>query len=78
MYEPDRWVTELTGWMGDRFEPSAGSLPMPWKETCHMDERIQFIAGVLAGEDEMTGLCREFGITRKTATSGSGGIVVRQ
>ena len=24
MYEPDRVVTELTGWIGDRFEPPAG------------------------------------------------------
>ena len=28
---------------------------MPWKATCHMDERMQFIARVLAGKDEMTG-----------------------
>ena len=31
-----------------------------------MDERMQFIARVLAGEDEMTALCREYGISRKT------------
>src|SRR6266851_5857596 len=39
---------------------------MPWKETCQMDERTQFIARVLAGEDAMTTLCREYGISRKT------------
>ena len=39
---------------------------MPWRETCQMDERTQFIARVLAGEDEMTTLCREYGISRKT------------
>ena len=39
---------------------------MPWKETCQMHERMQFIARVLAGEDEMTVLCREYGISRKT------------
>jgi putative transposase len=39
---------------------------MPWKETCQMDERMQFIARVLAGEDAMTVLCRECGISRKT------------
>jgi hypothetical protein len=33
---------------------------MPWKETCQMDERTQFIARVLAGEDAMTTLCREY------------------
>ena len=39
---------------------------MPWKETCQMDERLQFIARVLAGEDEMTVLCGEYGVSRKT------------
>src|SRR5262249_50764113 len=39
---------------------------MPWNETCRMDERTQFIARILAGEDEMTALCREYGISRKT------------
>ena len=43
-----------------------GDLPMPWKATCQMDERMQFIARVLAGEDEMTVLCREYGVSRKT------------
>jgi transposase InsO family protein len=31
-----------------------------------MDERMQFIARVLAGEDVMTVLCREYGVSRKT------------
>jgi putative transposase len=31
-----------------------------------MDERMRFIARILAGEDEMTALCREYGISRKT------------
>src|SRR5438128_2744696 len=39
---------------------------MAWKETCQMDERTQFIARVLAGGDEMTARCREYGISRKT------------
>jgi leucine-zipper of insertion element IS481 len=53
--------------MGDRSElPAGGDLPMPWKATCQMDERMQFIARVLAGEDEMTVLCREYGVSRKT------------
>jgi len=47
---------------------------MPWKATCHMDERMQFIARGLAGEDEMTVLCREYGSAGRPATSGSGGI----
>jgi len=39
---------------------------MPWKETCHMGERTQFMARILNGEDEMAALCREYGISRKT------------
>jgi putative transposase len=38
---------------------------MPWKE-CHIvDERLRFVARLLDGE-KMTGLCAEFGISRKT------------
>ena len=38
---------------------------MPWKE-CHVvDERLRFVARFLDGE-KMAGLCREFGISRKT------------
>jgi hypothetical protein len=39
---------------------------MPWKECSVMDERLQFVARRLAGEP-MAELCREFGISRKTA-----------
>jgi transposase InsO family protein len=38
---------------------------MPWKESSVMDERLRFVARLLEGE-EMTYLCREFGISRKT------------
>ena len=38
---------------------------MPWKE-CHIvDERLRFVARLLDGE-QMSGLCAEFGISRKT------------
>ncbi len=38
---------------------------MPWKE-CHIvEERLRFVARLLDGE-KMAGLCREFGIARKT------------
>lgn len=38
---------------------------MPWKE-CHIvDERVRFVARLLDGE-QMAGLCKEFGISRKT------------
>ena len=38
---------------------------MPWKVCKPMDERLKFIARLLDGE-QMAGLCREFGISRKT------------
>ena len=38
---------------------------MPWKECQIVDERLRFIARLLDGE-KMAGLCREFGISRKT------------
>ena len=36
---------------------------MPWSSV--MEERLRFVARLLEGE-EMAGLCREFGISRKT------------
>src|SRR5712692_2370236 len=38
---------------------------MPWRECDPMDERLKFIARLLDGE-KMAGLCRQFGISRKT------------
>ena len=38
---------------------------MPWKVCNPMDERLKFVARLLDGE-KMAGLCREFGISRKT------------
>lgn len=38
---------------------------MPWKECSVMEERMRFIVRLLGGE-EMSLLCREFGISRKT------------
>ena len=38
---------------------------MPWKECQIAEERLRFIARLLDGE-KMAGLCREFGISRKT------------
>src|ERR1041385_221126 len=38
---------------------------MPWKVCQPMDERLKFVARLLNGE-KMAGLCREFGISRKT------------
>ena len=38
---------------------------MPWKECNVVEEGLRFIARHLDGE-KMAGLCREFGIARKT------------
>jgi putative transposase len=42
------------------------TLPMPWKETCAMSERLRFVALVEEGEETMAALCQRFGISRKT------------
>ena len=39
---------------------------MPWKETCPMDERAQFILECLRDELSMSALCRKYEISRKT------------
>jgi len=38
---------------------------MPWKESSVMDERLRFVGRLLDGE-QMSRVCREFGISRKT------------
>ena len=38
---------------------------MPWKEVTAVNERMEFVTRLKAGE-RMTDLCREFGISRKT------------
>lgn len=39
---------------------------MPWKETCAMDQRVQFIADWLSGEYTRSALCEAYGISRPT------------
>lgn len=39
---------------------------MPWKETCPMDERMQFVADYLKEHRTVAQLCRDYGISRKT------------
>jgi len=39
---------------------------MPWKETCAMDQRIQFIRDWLSGDYMKTELCEAYGISRPT------------
>jgi len=40
---------------------------MPWKEVTAVNERMEFVARLKAGE-RMSDLCREFGISRKPGT----------
>jgi transposase InsO family protein len=40
-------------------------MAMPWKEVTAVNERMEFVARLKAGE-RMSDLCREFGISRKT------------
>ncbi len=37
---------------------------MPWKETCAMKERIEFVMEKKLGKADMTVLCRKYGISR--------------
>lgn len=39
---------------------------MPWKETCKVNERMRFIVAWSKEEMSFSGLCRAFGISRKT------------
>jgi transposase InsO family protein len=39
---------------------------MPWSEVTAMDERLQFVADARRGGEEMSELCRRYGISRKT------------
>jgi transposase InsO family protein len=39
---------------------------MPWKETCAMDQRVQFIGDWLSGQYTKTDLCAFYGISRPT------------
>lgn len=39
---------------------------MPWKETCAMDQRVQFIADWLSGAYTKSALCQAYGISRPT------------
>ena len=39
---------------------------MPWKVTCPMDERLQFLAYFQRRELSFAALCRGYGISRQT------------
>jgi transposase InsO family protein len=58
---------------------------MPWSETTAMDERLQFVADLRRGTEEMAVLCRRYGVSRKTgykwrdryAAEGAAGLAAR-
>lgn len=39
---------------------------MPWKETCAMDQRVQFMGDWLSGQFSKTDLCEFYGVSRPT------------
>jgi len=39
---------------------------MGWKETCVVEERLRFVDEIKKGEDSFAGLCRRYGVSRKT------------
>jgi transposase InsO family protein len=41
-------------------------VPMPWRETRVMDERMAFVVDVQRGEASLAELCRRYGISRKS------------
>jgi putative transposase len=41
-------------------------MPMPWEETCTMDQRLKFVVACLAEDEPMAWVCEAFGISRKT------------
>ena len=40
---------------------------MPWKETTMMEQKLEFINEWRSGNFSLSGLCRQFGISRPTA-----------
>src|ERR1700737_503298 len=52
--------------MGDSSLSAGEDQPMPWRESCAMDERLGFIADHGSGLWTMTELCERYEISRKT------------
>ena len=40
---------------------------MPWKESCILDQRLQFLSSYQKEEMSVADLCRAYGISRPTA-----------
>ncbi len=39
---------------------------MVWRKTCAMEERMHFVMAAVENEEAFAGLCRRFGVSRKT------------
>ena len=52
--------------MGNRLKYRQEVLPMPWKETCPMDQKVQLIGDCLKDEHTITELSEAYGVSRKT------------
>src|SRR2546430_16852473 len=52
--------------MGDSSLSAGEDQPMPWRESCAMDERVRFIADHGCGLWTMTELCERYEVSRKT------------
>lgn len=64
-FRPGTWVTKQTGTIGDSRKGRSLRGEVPWKESCQVNERMNFVSRIEGGE-RMTDLCAEFGISRKT------------
>jgi transposase len=40
---------------------------MPWKESCILDQRLQFLSSYQKEETSVADLCRAYGVSRPTA-----------
>jgi len=52
--------------MVDSFTVLEGGLPMPFKETCRMEERVGMLSDFDSGAFSVSALCRRYGISRDT------------
>jgi hypothetical protein len=41
---------------------------MAWKETCTVDQRMRLVVAYEGGDETVAGLCRQYGISRKTGS----------
>lgn len=52
--------------MGNRLGYRQEVMPMPWKETCPMDQKIKMIGDYMSGDYTISKLARVYEVSRKT------------